>query len=437
MATMWVSDFTDDKLYGYNLSTKLRDGSKDFNNLYNVNIDPNPANRSPNGIWSDGETMWVVDFFDNKIYGYVFSTRLWDSDRDFDTLSAAGNTAARGMWSDGETMWVADAGVDKIFGYNLSTKLRDDTKDFTTLIVADNENPIGLWSDGITMWCSDITDGSIYAYNVSTKLRDSDKDFTTLYVSDTDTGNIRPRGIWSDGGTMWVASSRDVKLYAFNLVSKLRDSDKDFTTLAAAGNTSLAGIWSDDPVGFSGEFSTGAVELSGNLIFSGVTDLSGELSTGAVAISGSISVAFPTYLSGELSSGTLAISGTVAVIVPVHISGELSSGTLVVSGTVAVIIPTRLSGVFSAGTISFTGSVIVIAPTYFSGEFSTLSGVALSGLVVVHSLVLVGNMSCATCSLDGLLVFDSNSTTVTRVPQNVVTFEDIIDRKYLPAYVGF
>ena len=415
MATMWVADFAIEKLFAYNSVTKARDSDKDFDTLHDTTTTPNPANRSPNGIWSDGETMWVVDFFDNKIYGYDFVTKAWDSDRDFDTLSAAGNTAARGMWSDGETMWVADAGNDKIYGYNLSTKLRDDTKDFETLVVADNDNPIGLWSDGITMWVSDITDGSIYAYNVSTKIRDGTKDFTTLYVSDTDTDNIRPRGIWSDGGTMWVASSRDAKLYAFNLVSKLRDADKDYATLAAASNTSLAGLWSDDVSVLSGEFSTDSVDLIGTVtVTSSVSHVSGEVSTGAVAYNGTLSLHSIVYLAGVLSSGSSAISGTVVVVVPTHLYGEVS-----------------------AGIISFTGSAIVIAPTYFSGEFSTFSGVSLSGLVAVYSLVLVGNMSSATCGLDGLLVFDSNSSTVTRVPQNVVTFDDIIDHKYLPAYVGF
>ena len=44
---------------------------------------------------------------------------------DFNTLKAAGNTFPSGLWSDGTTMWVADYYDEKIYAYNLSTKARD------------------------------------------------------------------------------------------------------------------------------------------------------------------------------------------------------------------------------------------------------------------------------------------------------------------------
>ena len=68
-------------------------------------------------------------------------TKSRDSDKDFDTLSAAGNTDPQGIWSDETTMWVADSSTDKIYAYNLSTKARDSDKDFDTLDAATNNNP--------------------------------------------------------------------------------------------------------------------------------------------------------------------------------------------------------------------------------------------------------------------------------------------------------
>ena len=204
--TMWVADYSDDKIYAYNLATKARDSAKDFNTLDAA------ENEGPAGIWSDGTTMWVADYSDDKIYAYNLATKARYSAKDFDTLEDAENEGPEGIWSDGTTMWVADRSDDKIYAYNLSTKARDSAKDFNTLEDAENESPSGIWSDGATMWVADSSDDKIYAYNLSTKARDSAKDFDTLEDAD----NESPEGIWSDRTTMWVADSSDDKIYAYN-----------------------------------------------------------------------------------------------------------------------------------------------------------------------------------------------------------------------------
>ena len=231
-----------------------RDSDKDFNTLDAA------GNGSPAGIWSDGTTMWVADYSDDKIYAYNLSTKARDSAKDFNTLVAAGNDSPRGIWSDGTTMWVADdgdrqdlrlqpehqgAGLSqglqypcccrkrkarqasgpterrcgwrttrdrKIYAYNLSTKAGDSAKDFNTLDAAGNEGPEGIWSDGTTMWVADYSDDKIYAYNLSTKAWDFGKDFNALDAA----GNEGPEGIWSDGTTMWVTDYSDDKIYAYD-----------------------------------------------------------------------------------------------------------------------------------------------------------------------------------------------------------------------------
>jgi len=55
-------DDDNDKLYAYTLDTKVRDAAKEFN------LDA--GNTSPNGLWSDGTTIWVADRFDEKLYAY-------------------------------------------------------------------------------------------------------------------------------------------------------------------------------------------------------------------------------------------------------------------------------------------------------------------------------------------------------------------------------
>ena len=213
-----------------------RDPAKDFDTLTAARV------TEPNGLWSDGTTVWVSDWGDRKLYAYNLVTKARDSAKDFDTLDGAGNTAPTGLWSDGTTMWVADWGYDKLYAYNLVTKARDPVKDFDTLDGAGNKNPGGLWSDGATMWVADWGDHKLYAYNLTTKARDATKDFDTLSAA----GNICPADIWSDGTTMWVADECTTKLYAYNLSTSARDAVKDFNTLSAAGNTNPTGLWSDD-----------------------------------------------------------------------------------------------------------------------------------------------------------------------------------------------
>ena len=125
-------------------------------------------------------------------------------------------------------------GVTAVYGWKA-------VDDVNTLDAAGNYYHRGIWSDGTTMWVADSVDDKLYAYDLSTKERDSDKDFDTLKAA----GNEDPSGIWSDGTTMWVADSADDKLYAYDLEDKTRDSGKDFDTLKDAGNTTPSRLWSD------------------------------------------------------------------------------------------------------------------------------------------------------------------------------------------------
>ena len=202
------------------------------------------------GLWSNGTTIWMVDVVDAKIYAYTLATGARDSDKDIDTLVAAGNTNPSGVWSDGTTMWVANKYEStwrdvKIYAYTLATGARDSDKDIDTLATYSNWFSSGLWSDCATMWVADYgrpgSDAKIYAYTLATGARDSDKDFDTLSAA----GNTSPYGLWSDSSTMWVAdyreTSSDAKIYAYTLATGARDSDRDIDTTVSAAR----GLWSD------------------------------------------------------------------------------------------------------------------------------------------------------------------------------------------------
>ena len=62
----------------------------------------------------------------------------WKAGDDINTLAAAGNTTPYGIWSNGETMWVVDFANPKLYAYDLATGDRVPGRGFDTLFDAGN-----------------------------------------------------------------------------------------------------------------------------------------------------------------------------------------------------------------------------------------------------------------------------------------------------------
>ena len=125
-------------------------------------------------------------------------------------------------------------GSDAPFGW----KAEDD---FDTLEAAENIRARGIWSDGVTLWVGDDGPNKLFAYELASKQRDSDEDFNALH----DARNRSIRGLWSDGTTMWVADYNDERIYAYARTTKQRDEDSDFIGLVDTEPKWSWGIWSD------------------------------------------------------------------------------------------------------------------------------------------------------------------------------------------------
>ena len=211
------------------------------------------GNASPQGIWSDGTTMWVADDDDDKIYAYTLATGARDASKEFSLHTD--NATPGGMWSNGTTVWLADSDDAKLYAYTLATGARDASKDIS--LHADNSDPWGIWSDETTIWVTDSSGQKLYAYALDTGTRQdgtgstTNKEFGLHHDSDV------ARGIWSDGSTLWVSSSNfggTKRLVAYTLdVSSdgtvgsfhgVPDWDKSFNPPAALAIMG-AGIWSD------------------------------------------------------------------------------------------------------------------------------------------------------------------------------------------------
>ena len=303
--TMWVADREDDKVYAYTLATARRDVSREFEL---INVPGVVHNGGPTGIWSNGETMWVADdmdpYTDGKIYAYQLPPQptsdpaaipfQHNPSKELSRLNLAENHDAEGIWSDGQTMWVADQNDDRVYAYRMSDGARAGPQNEEFHLAGSGsfggqDHATGIWSDGATIWIADHDDDHIYAYRLSDGARVEDEEYdlnqpsvhaeyaTGIWFDSTNgrmwvadrlagkiygfdanskelvgtidaldcSGNHNPQGIWSDGTTMWVADDADDRIYAYSIGDNLRDPGREFDALKAANNHDARGIWSD------------------------------------------------------------------------------------------------------------------------------------------------------------------------------------------------
>ena len=200
-----------------------------------------PENSSPSGIWSDGQTAWVADLADARLYAYSLEDGQRQPEKDIAT-----EPSPMGLWSDGETLWVAGLGGG-LQAHRLADGSRQPWRD---LALEADAAPGGVWSDGETAWVSEWLGDTLHAYRLSDGQREAGRD---IELAD---GNLMPVGLWSDGETLWVADWRD-RIYAYRLSDGRRDpardlvasmADADPTGLWSGGGTLLSTGWEDGEV---------------------------------------------------------------------------------------------------------------------------------------------------------------------------------------------
>ena len=194
--------------------------TRDLNNLLQDN--PDLAGDRIRGVWADDTTIYISGNSGTMVFAYTRADGSRDEIKDFainqGSLRLSQGLKA-GIWSDGATMWMLDyyygedmdgtdtpaLGTGKVFAYNLSDGERDTAEEFP-LHLATNSAAGGIWSDGSTVWVSDWSAAKLFAYTLNGGARDSDKDITLHHLNDS------PQGIWSDGTTIWVAQFVSYKI---------------------------------------------------------------------------------------------------------------------------------------------------------------------------------------------------------------------------------
>ena len=225
--------------------------SKDFNNLLQNN--PSLASDQIRGVWGDETTIYTAPLSVPKVFAYTRATEARDESKDIATnqgsLLETDNGFKAGIWSNGTTMWVLNYrfgedtdgndtgdGTGKLFAFKLSDGTRDTAKEFA-LHLEETFAARGIWSDGTTVWISNYKDAKLFAYTLATGAHVPASDITLHHLNDS------AQGIWSDETTIWVAQWDSPKFFAYTLATGAYDPDKDFDRVP--GNHFPRGVWSD------------------------------------------------------------------------------------------------------------------------------------------------------------------------------------------------
>ena len=289
--TFWVSQSGNaPRLFAYNRSDGSRDSSKDFTTLSAA------GNGAPTGLCSDGTTMFVVDGDDNKVYAYTLSTGAHDSAKDI-TLHAD-NNLAEGLWCDVTNVWVVDddvTGSNDIFAYNRADGTQNTDVDFPDLdpeVMGSplNANPRGIYSNGETMFVVDDEDATVYAWKMSDQTRNMDEIDKEISL---DSDNADPEGLWFDGRVLWVVDDTDDRVYVYDLPGA-QPGNAVADSVPGVRTPTSKDVW-------TATLTVGVERIFGDGYISSRTPLVGSLSPAAFSLDGD------TYTVINLSTGADAL----------------------------------------------------------------------------------------------------------------------------------
>ena len=190
------------------------------------------------GLWSDGETLWILNKHAsvNKVYAYelVGGSLVRNSSKDFGTADDEG----AGVDAANEIVYIVETGGSDAFGraYTLSGAQRSG-KDINMSNHSFVAGTSGLWFDGTNLVVSNSVGNRVAFYSNGVFSKEVNLSGCSL-----------SQGVWSDGETVWVVATycggvpTNVELQAFKLSDGSRDSVRD---IPLGANDVPRGLWGD------------------------------------------------------------------------------------------------------------------------------------------------------------------------------------------------
>ena len=107
---MWVADHSAGKVFAYRLSDWARVSTREFDLTDDGGVPIRPF-----GLWSNGETLLASNWNGDRVLAFDLSDGQRQTSLDIDT--SASGTRNSGIWSDGETLWIVDDLDKRIYAY--------------------------------------------------------------------------------------------------------------------------------------------------------------------------------------------------------------------------------------------------------------------------------------------------------------------------------
>ena len=197
----------------------------------------------PTGVWSDGHTVWILDNApsgEDRALAYDMETgeHLAASDFDLDRATA----------SPPRHLVERRHGLGRRLGPGQVVRLRPGHGRSAGARRPDaarrEPQPRGIWSDGMTIYVLDAVEQALFSYSLS------DDKFQARF--ELHAHNRSPRGIWSDGTTIWVSDDEAKRVFAYRIegpdLLRLEAEEFSFRPLLKAGNSEPRGIWSSGEI---------------------------------------------------------------------------------------------------------------------------------------------------------------------------------------------
>ena len=208
----------------------------------NIVIEPSSHAAFPRGLWVDDDIVVTTNESSrDRAMVYDRETQQYLEDRSF---RVGGNSypTIRGTWSDGATLYALAAQRSranpggKVFAYRLSDGARSSSEDI--ILPSANAHPIGLTGREGVLYVGDSRDRKVYAYDMETRSRRSERD-----INGIDTLKRDMTDFWLDGETIWISYWLSDFVRAYDVATGDRKPGLDVQL--ARENAGPSGIYSD------------------------------------------------------------------------------------------------------------------------------------------------------------------------------------------------
>ncbi len=160
---------------------------------------------TPEGIASDGQSIWIVDDATNRVQRYDDAAlrRSGSQAKSSQFSLNSQNHSPKGITTDGEFLWVVDSSSDRVFIYDLAGTLLNSWR-----LDPENADPSGLTinAEGNRLWVVDAVDDRVYVYLLNSLGPTTSTAATSSFALAST--NKNPQGIADPGGPYTIGQVR-------------------------------------------------------------------------------------------------------------------------------------------------------------------------------------------------------------------------------------